>query len=277
MKKTEINCELVKNSLVYFLKKELSRIGFSKAVLGLSGGLDSAVVAYLAAEALGPENVTALLLPYRSSSQSSVDHAMEVVNDLRLTHHRLDISSAVDGIEKSAMVDPEKMKNSRLGNIMARLRMIAIFDYSFAEKAMVLGTSNKSEIALGYSTLFGDIASAINPIGDIYKTDIFALARHIGVPDEIVNKPPSADLWEGQTDESEIGYSYETMDPVLYQLIDKRKAPENVIAMGFDESLVMFVHKRLMAMHYKRKIPIVAKLSSRTFGVDYLYAKDIGS
>lgn len=271
------NAALVTDTLTFFLKKEVDRIGFSKVVLGLSGGIDSAVVIYLAVRAFGPENVTALLLPYKSSSKSSVDDAMKVVVDLGIKYHQLDITDAVDAIEKNNMVDSDKNRDSRLGNVMARIRMISIFDYSFANQAIVLGTSNKSELALGYATLFGDVASAINPIGDIYKTDVFTLAEYLGVPDSIINKPPSADLWEGQTDEDEIGFTYAQMDPILYNLLDKRRTTDKLVAMGFDKKMVQTIEKRILTMHYKRKIPVIAKLSTRTFGVDFLYAKDINS
>ncbi len=273
----EINCALAVEALTFFIKQEVHRTGFTKAVLGLSGGLDSALCAFLAAHALGAENVTALLLPYRTSSKSSVDDALMVIEATGIHYHILDISAPVDAAAAHIMVEPEKMRGARLGNIMARMRMITLFDYSLAHGAIVLGTSNKSEIALGYATLFGDIASAINPLGDLYKTDIFRIAKYIGVPASVISKPPSADLWEGQTDEGEIGFSYAAMDPVLYQLIDLRAKPEAVIAAGYDEKLVRYLYKRLFAMHYKRKIPIIAKLEPRTFGVDFLYAKDIGS
>lgn len=272
-----INCELTFKSLVYFIRKEAQRAGFQKAVLGLSGGIDSAVVVYLAAHALGPENVTGLLLPYRTSSKSSVKDAMLIVKQLGINHHILKITGAVEAMAKNNMVEPEKLTKNRLGNIMARVRMITIFDYSLAHGAIVLGTSNKSEIALGYATLFGDIASAVNPIGDIFKSDIFRLAQYLGIPEQIISKPPSADLWEGQTDEGEIGFSYAEIDSVLYRLLDKRITPERIIEAGFDKKLVDFVAHKVLAMHYKRKIPVIAKLSHRTFGVDFLYAKDINS
>jgi len=273
----ELNYELVSKSLIYFLKKEIERIGFTDAVLGLSGGLDSALVCFLAKEALGSKNVTGLLLPYKSSSKSSIDDAMKVVEATGINYHKLEISEAVDAIKKHNMVNPEKSTAGRMGNIMARIRMVTIFDYSFATNSIVLGTSNKSELALGYATLFGDVASAINPIGDLYKTQIFKLAEYLGIPDTIINKPPSADLWEGQTDENEIGYTYEQIDPVLYQFLEKRKTKKQLYDLGFKKELVDFIDRKIITMHYKRKIPVIAKLTSRTFGVDFLYAKDIGT
>ncbi len=271
----ELNNKLTADALIFFLKTEFARSGFNKAVLGLSGGLDSALVATLAAKALGPENVYGLLLPYQSSAKNSIDDAMKVVEKTGINHHLLEITDAVHALEKNCMVDPEKSKKGRLGNMMARLRMITIFDFSFKEGAVVLGTSNKSEIALGYATLFGDIASAINPIGDLYKTWIFELSRYLEIPESVINKAPSADLWEGQTDEGEIGFAYRELDPVLYQLIEKRRKKEELYEKGFNKELVDFAASRLMKMHFKRKIPIIAKITPRTFGTDFLYAKDI--
>jgi len=272
----EINAKLAVESLVYFIKKEVERIGFKKVVLGLSGGIDSALVAYLAVEALGAKNVTGLLLPYKLSSKNSIIDAMKVVEATNMNHIKLEITTAVDNFSENCMVG-EKNKKARLGNIMARMRMIAIFDYSFANKALVLGTSNKSEIALGYSTLFGDIASAVNPIGDLYKTDVFKLSKYLNLPHSIITKPPSADLWEGQTDEKEIGFSYEEIDPILYNILDKRREKEELLNMGFDKKLVEMISEKIISTHFKRKIPIIAKISKRTFGVDFLYAKDFNS
>ncbi len=270
-----LNCQLAADALSFFIRRETERAGFDGVVLGLSGGIDSALVAYLAARALGPKRVTGLLMPYRSSSKSSVTDAKKIVKELGIRHHLLDISAAVDGFEHGLMTAPDIRRPGRLGNAMARMRMAALFDYSLAHRAMVLGTSNKSEIALGYATLFGDSASAVNPIGDLYKTDVYALSRHLGIPKALIGKAPSADLWEGQTDEGEIGFRYADMDPALYQLLDRRETPAAVIARGADPALVGFISKKMLAMHYKRKIPIIAKLDTRTFGVDFLYAKDI--
>lgn len=271
----DLNLSLTVKALNLFINRELEQSGFSDVVLGLSGGLDSSVAAFLAAEALGPEHVTALMLPYRKSSKSSLKDAEKLVKKTRIKAHTLDISNIVDTFFKENMVEAEKSRKLRLGNVMARLRMTAVFDYSTLTHSIVLGTSNKSEIALGYATLFGDIASALNPVGDLYKTELFSIARHMGVPKSIIEKAPSADLYEGQTDEGEMGFSYEIMDPLLYEMIENRRNKKQVLEMGFEENLVEFVHGKLYGTHFKRKIPLIAKLSPRTFGVDFHYAKDI--
>jgi len=270
-----LNCAIAADALTFFLRREVERAGFEGVVLGLSGGVDSALVAYLAARAIGPKRVTGLLMPYRSSSKASVTDARKIVKVLGIHHHILDISAAVDGVERDLMTAPGIHRQGRLGNAMARVRMVALFDFSLAHRVMVLGTSNKSEIALGYATLFGDSASAINPIGDLYKTDVYALSRHLGIPKALIEKAPSADLWEGQTDEGEIGFRYADIDPVLHRLLDRRETPAALITHGADPALVGFLSKKLLATHYKRKIPVIAKLETRTFGVDFLYAKDI--
>ncbi len=266
-------CEILEKALLLFIRKECEHAGFSDVVLGLSGGLDSAVSAALAVKALGKEHVTALLMPWEHSSPSSKRDALTVAHALGIETHVIDITPMVEAFEHS-QTDKSTLFQSRLGNVMARVRMIHLFDFSLAHRALVLGTSNKSEIALGYSTLFGDIASAINPLGDIYKTDVFLLGAHLNLPAAVVAKPPSADLWEGQTDEEEIGYSYAQMDPILYGLLEMRLTADEIVALGADEHIVSFVEQRLNAMHFKRKIPIIAKVSNRSFGGDYLMAKD---
>ncbi|HNT27587.1 MAG TPA: NAD+ synthase [bacterium] len=270
-----INGPLTADALVFFIRREVERAGFEGVVLGLSGGIDSALVAFLAARAIGPRRVTGLMLPHRISSKGSVADAKMVVRTLGIRSHLLDISAAVDGVERDLMTAPGIHRQGRLGNAMARVRMLALFDHSLAHRAMVLGTSNKSEIALGYATLFGDSASAVNPIGDLYKTDVYVLSRHLGVPRALLDKPPSADLWQGQTDEGEIGFRYADIDPVLHRLLDRRETPAALVARGADPVLVEFLSKKLLTTHYKRKIPVIAKLETRTFGVDFLYAKDI--
>ncbi len=251
-----LNLEKVTEKTVSFIKDKTSEAGFKKAVLGLSGGIDSAVVAVSASKALGAENVTGILMPYKTSSRSSIEDALKIVEITGIDHKTIEITNAVDAIESFNMEKSDHIKAVRLGNVMARVRMITLFDFSSAKDALVLGTGNKSEIYLGYFTLFGDSASAINPIADIYKTEIFKLAEFMEIPKEIISKPPSADLMEGQTDESEIGFRYADMDRVIYGLIDLGLTPEQIIEKGEDPHLVKSIEKRIISMEYKRKIPI---------------------
>ena len=269
----DINTDLARRALVAFIRNEVTRAGFERAVLGLSGGIDSSLVAYLTAEALGPENVLGVRMPYQSSSQASLDHAQLVID-------ALDIRSMT--IEITPMVDPlfaqfPDMSSLRRGNIMARQRMIILFDQSAAERALVMGTSNKTETLLGYSTLFGDSAAALQPIGDLYKYQMRQLSRAVGVPTEIVDKPPSADLWPGQTDENELGYTYDEADQILYLLVDRRYTLDEAVEAGFERALVEKVWRTVQRTHYKRRLPVVAKLSQRTIGHDFLYVRDWGT
>ena len=256
----QINHENVYRELIDFIKKEVCATGMKKTVLGLSGGLDSAIVSFLAAKALGAENVTGILMPYRTSNRSSIDDAMKMVEFTGINHQMIGITEAVDAIAKNNMTDPERLRAVRLGNIMARVRMITLFDFSTAHDAIVLGTGNKSEILLGYFTLFGDGANAVNPIGNIYKTSIFQLAEYLGLPESVIKKAPSADLFEGQTDEGEIGFEYKNMDPVLYSLFDLGLTKSEVISQGHDPKLVEFISRRVPAMRYKTKIPVIANI-----------------
>ncbi|HNW81329.1 MAG TPA: NAD+ synthase [bacterium] len=255
-----MNYDKVYSELIEFIRIEMEKTGMKKAVLGLSGGLDSAIVSFLASKALGPENVTGILMPYRTSNRSSFNDAMKMVEFTGIKHKIIEITNAVDVIAKHNMTDTEHLKAIRLGNIMARVRMITLFDFSTAHDAIVFGTGNKSEILLGYFTLFGDGANAINPIGSIYKTHLFQLAEHLELPEAVIRKAPSADLFEGQTDESELGFEYRNMDPVLYALYDLKMDKNAVIAKGCNKELVEFVFKRVPSMQYKTKIPIIAKL-----------------
>lgn len=268
-----INPGLVRSLLTGFIHSEISRAGLSRGVLGLSGGVDSALVAYLAAEALGKENLLCVRMPYKSSSQDSLDHAMLVIQDLGLPYLDLPITEMADSlIEKF----PE-MSNMRKGNIMARCRMITLYDQSEAFKGLVIGTGNKTEILLGYSTLYGDSGHAFNPIGDLYKAQIRQLSREVGVPLAIIDKPPSADLWAGQTDEQELGFSYEQADKLLYLLVDQRYTPEECVAEGFEREFVETVVRRVRRNHFKRVMPPIAKITTRTVGYDFLYLRDWGT
>jgi NAD+ synthase len=267
-----IHPDLTRRLLVEFIRHEVRKFGFNRLVLGLSGGLDSALSATLAAEALGPENVVALMLPYRTSSPESEAHARLVIEQLGLPHDKIDISHMADGLIEHY---PE-MDKLRKGNIMARVRMVCVFDRSAAEKALVLGTSNKTEYLLGYTTWYGDSAASIQPIGDLYKTQVRALAAAVGVPEPIVAKKPSADLWPGQTDEAEMGLEYALVDQVLYLLVDERIDADDVVSLGFDQALVERVVRTVRNMQFKRMTPIIAKVGSRTPGIDFRYPRDWG-
>lgn len=268
-----INTELARTILTGFIQSEISRAGFSRAVIGLSGGLDSALVCYLAVEALGAENVLAVCMPYMTSNPDSLTHAQIVIE-------KLGVPSVVISI--TDMVEPliERYPNAsqtRRGNIMARARMIVLYDQSEEFHGLVVGTSNKTEILLGYSTQFGDAACAINPLGDLYKTQIRQLSAAMGVPAEIIQKAPSADLWVGQTDEGELGFTYYDVDRLLYLLVDQRYSPQDCIEAGFSKAFVDNVVKRIQRSHFKRVMPPIAKLSNRTIGYDFLYLRDWGT
>lgn len=256
MNKLDLNLKEVHNELVEFLKENFKKAGFSKAVLGLSGGIDSALVAYLLRDALGKENVLAIMMPYKSSNPDSLNHAKLVVEDLKINSKTIEITDMIDAYFKN-----EKDAISlRMGNKMARERMSILFDYSSKENALVVGTSNKTEIYLGYSTQFGDSACALNPIGDLYKTNIWDLSRYLKIPNELIEKKPSADLWEGQTDEQEMGLTYKEADQVLYRLLEENKTVEEVLSEGFNKDLIDNIVKRMNRSEYKRRMPLIAKI-----------------
>ncbi|MDQ2809308.1 MAG: NAD+ synthase [Chloroflexota bacterium] len=264
--------DLTRRLLVEFIRNEVRKFGFERMVFGLSGGIDSALAAYLAAEALGPANLFAVLMPYRTSSPASLADAQLVVDDLGLPHETVEITPMVEPL----FARFPDINDARKGNAMARQRMIILFDQSLARGALVLGTSNKTESLLGYTTWYGDSAASIQPIGDLYKTQVRALSRAVGVPQPILDKQPSADLWPGQTDESELGISYDDVDQVLYLLVDERMDASRVIELGFAEALVTRVLRLVKGMQYKRMMPIIAKVGSRTPGVDFRYPRDWG-
>ena len=264
-----IDDALVRKMLVSFLRNETAKAGMKRVVLGLSGGVDSAVVAALAAEAFGAEQVTALFTPYRQSAAASRDHARLVASHYGLALEEIDITPQIDGYFER-VPDADRV---RVGNKMARERKSIEYDRSWPD-ALVLGTSNKTELLLGYGTQFGDLASALNPIGDLYKTQLRELAIHVGVPAAVVDKAPSADLWEGQTDEGELGFGYAEADLVLYFLIDRRMRAEDLVACGFDEGLIEKLRSRIRRSHFKRVMPLIAKVSLRTVGHDFLYPRD---
>ena len=265
----DIDPALTADWLVSFLREELKQRGFSKGVVGVSGGVDSAVTAYLAARALGPANVLGIRLPYRTSNPDSLAHAKLVIDALGIESKTIDISAAVDGyLANDPDADP-----ARRGNVMARTRMIAIFDQSAAFNALPLGTGNKTERLLGYFTWHADDSPPINPLGDLFKTQVWELARHLGVPSEIVDKPASADLIEGQTDEGDFGISYARADDILNWLINGY-TPADVEAHGFTREEVELVYKRLSRTHWKRKLPTVAMVSHSAIGEAYLRPVD---
>jgi NAD+ synthetase len=239
-------------------------------VIGLSGGVDSALVAFLAAEALGAGNVVGIRMPFRSSSPESLEHAQMVIDALGIQSRTVDISSAVDALAGAIGGEVEP---TRLGNIMARTRMITLFDLSAALRALPLGTGNKTERLLGYFTWHADDSPPVNPIGDLFKTQVWSLARHLGVPDVIVSKPASADLIKGQTDEGDFGISYPRADAILHWILLGYKAPE-IAALGFEESEIALVRQRLDSTHWKRRLPTVAMLSGTAIGEYYLRPVD---
>ena len=249
-----IDWKNIKLDLIKFLKDEVEKTGLKKVTMGLSGGLDSAVVAILCKEAFG-ENLNCVLMPSQFSSQSSTDHAIEVCEKFNIKYEIISIEPMVSGFIKN--MDEDRL---RIGNFSARMRMSVLYDVSSREKSIVVGTSNKSEILLGYGTIFGDIACAINPIGQIYKSDEFEFARLLGVPESILNKAPSADLWEGQSDEEELGHSYKEMDDLLKAMIDEKKSKEELINLGFEEEFINKIDYRVKSNAFKGKLPVIANI-----------------
>ncbi|MBM4427393.1 MAG: NAD+ synthase [Chloroflexi bacterium] len=268
-----LNTNLARDILAGFIKSEITRVGMSRAVIGLSGGLDSALSCALAVEALGKGNVLAVRMPYKASSKDSLDHAQLLIDQLGVPSKTIEITDMVEPLFK---LDPD-ISNMRKGNIMARERMIVLFDQSEVFKGLVVGTSNKTEILLGYSTIYGDSASAMNPTGDLYKTQVRQLSRAMNIPAPIIDKPPSADLWADQTDEKELGFTYEEVDKLLYLLVDQRYSPQEAVEAGFDEAFVRTVTTRIRRNQFKRMQPPIAKVSNRTIGYDFLYLRDWGT
>lgn len=249
-----INWENIKKQLQEFLKNELEKTGLDRVTVGVSGGLDSAVVSILCKETFG-DKMSAVLMPSQFSSKASVEDAIELCEKFDIKYETKSIAPMVEAY--IANMDEDKL---RIGNFSARMRMSVLYDTSSRDKSIVVGTSNKSELLLGYGTIFGDIACAINPLGEIYKSDEFEFARYLGVPDSILNKKPSADLWEGQSDEEELGHSYKEMDEVLKLLIDAGKSKEEVMALGHDEALIDRLVYRNKANAFKGKLPVIANI-----------------
>jgi NAD+ synthetase len=265
----EIEPRLTEEWLVRFIQEEMGRRGFSRGVIGISGGVDSAVTAYLAARALGPQGVLGVRMPYRTSSRESLEHAQLVIDALGIEALTIDISPAVDGY----LTHEPDVDHGRRGNVMARMRMIALFDLAAKHRGIPLGTGNKTERLFGYFTWHADDSPPINPLGDLFKTQVWALARHLGVPDEIVSKPPTADLVVGQTDEGDFGISYARADEILNWMVHGYHEQE-LVSRGFDAAEVALVRRRLESTHWKRRLPTVAMVSPTAIGESYLRPVD---
>jgi len=266
----KIRCDLVEKILVNSIRDSIRKNGFKNAVIGVSGGLDSAVVLALCAKALGSGHTFALLLPYRVSAPESLEHGILACARFKVPYEVIDISPSVD-----AYFDRFPAENRlQVGNKCARERMSVLYDFSVRKKALVAGTSNKSELLVGYSTQFGDSAAAFLPIGDLYKTQVFELARHLDIPEAIVAKKPSADLWPGQTDEDEIGISYADLDIILHLMIDRRWDEGEIVERGYPLPLIRRIKKMIADSQFKRTMPPVTKLSARTVGIDFRYLRD---
>ncbi len=268
-----VNAELVEEILCPFIRAEIYRAGFRRAVVGLSGGIDSSVVGYLAARALGPENLLAVMMPYKTSSDATRRDSLLVIERLGVRSIEIPITDQIDAYF-AQFPDASQMRRA---NKCARERMTILYDQSAAFEALVLGTSNKSELLLGYGTQFGDMASAINPVGDLYKTQLYQLAAHLGVPGEILGKAPTGDLWVGQTDEGELGFSYAEVDRLLLLMVDRRWRRAELVRAGFAAEFVDRVARMIQRNHYKRRLPVIAKLSHRTMDRDFRYARDWGT
>lgn len=272
-KRLLIDTRVTELVLTQFLQNEITKAGFERVVVGLSGGVDSSLACYLSVAAFGADNVLGLRLPYQTSSPESLAHAGMVIEALGIPSETLEITGMVRALDDAT---PD-MTPHRLGNVMARARMIVIYDRSAAWQGLVVGTSNKTELLLGYGTIFGDLASAVNPIGDLYKTQVRQLARAMGVPESIINKPPSADLAPGQTDEGDFGFSYEDVDRLLFRLVDERYSREEAIADGFSTAFVDQVIGMVRKSQYKRTMPVIPKISDRSVGHDFRYLRDWGT
>jgi NAD+ synthase len=269
----EINRELTEALLTDFIRRETLRTGLRRAVVGVSGGLDSSVVLALAVRALGRDSVVGALLPYRDSAPASLRDARMVLGRFHCRRAEVDITPMVD-----AYFDAHPTRDRlRRGNKMARERMAVLYDLSAAHDALVLGTSNKTELLLGYGTVHGDLASGLNPLGDLYKTQVRQLARHLRIPARILSKTPTADLYPGQTDEGELGFTYARVDRLLFFLVDLRGSPGEAVRLGFSRRMVEQVREMIRRSQYKRRTPLIAKISDRTIGVDFRYPRDWGS
>jgi NAD+ synthase len=265
-----LDTELAEAVLVRFLRDELRRTGLTKLVIGLSGGIDSALAAFLAVRAVGAENLVAVALPSAESSPQSLADARAVAEKGGFALETVAIGDAAAGL----LPHLGEVTPLRRGNVMARLRMIVLYDTSARVGGLVVGTSNKTELLLGYGTLHGDLASALNPLGDLWKCQVRALSRHVGVPEHVITKAPTADLWTGQTDEGEMGFTYDEADAILHRLVDLQRAPDAVVAEGFPAALVRRIERMMVRSQFKRRMAVVAKLSRRTVGWEFRYPRD---
>ncbi len=268
----QLNVKIVRKILVHFISDAVRSAGFEKGIIGLSGGVDSTLAAYLAAEALGPQALIGVAMPSASSNGRSLEDATLVAGSLGIRLEIVEISPMVSA--HTARVDSKV--NIRTGNIMARERMIVLYDLSSRESALVIGTSNKTETLLGYGTMFGDMACALNPLGDLYKTQVWQLATEVGVPDSIVTKAPSADLWNGQTDEQELGFTYHDVDRLLFAMVDQRKSESELKDLGFPTEFITRIQSLIRMNQFKRRPPLVPKISGRTTNIDFRYPREWG-
>lgn len=268
-----LDCPGATRILEGFIKDELTKAGFTKGVIGLSGGVDSAVSAAISVKALGPENVLGIILPYKLSNPSSMEDAHAVADQLGMETRTIDITPMVDPYFEQYEPDADGV---RRGNVMARQRMIVLYDISQKEKALVIGTGNRTEILLGYSTLHGDSAHALNPLGDLLKTQVWQLAEYYNLPEQVISKAPSADLWEGQTDEDELGFDYRTADKVITLMVDQRLSSDAIQEYGFSKKVIERISHLMKVNQFKRMPSIIAKLSHRTVGRDFRYPRDWG-
>lgn len=264
-----IDTGVAERIIVDFIRAQLHEAGFERVVLALSGGIDSALVAYLVSAAIGPSRLLCLLMPYRTSSPASREDAEEVVRGLGCAAEVVDLTAIVDAY----FAGSEPASRVRLGNFTARARMAVLYDHSVTWGGLVAGTGNKTELMLGYTTIHGDSASAFNPVGDLYKSQLRQLAADLAVPDSILRKPPSADLWPGQTDEEELGLRYAEVDRLLYWLVDRREEPARLVERGFSPVVIARVERLVATAEFKRQVPPIAKLGRRTAGIDYLYPR----
>lgn len=268
----DIDCALVADVVSGFVRDEITKFGFERGVLGMSGGIDSTLSAFIAADALGAENLLGIIMPYETSSPDSENHAMLAAEQLGIRTERIEITPQINAYF-DRFPDASRLRRA---NKMARERMTILYDHSLADSALVVGTSNKTEALLGYTTLWGDMASAVNPLGDLYKTQVRELARYMEVPQVIIDKPPSADLWEDQTDEGELGFTYAEVDRLLFHMVDLRWSPAELRQAEFSAELVERVVAMVRNSQYKRRMPLIAKVSQRSIDRDFRYARDWG-